>query len=121
MTHIFSIVPEGTAAYDCLVGYLTTWKLVLSQVAAASSELRPKYSEFIRREKYMETLMPTLFHLMPQSAAAGKAFESISSPGFRLLFPGQIFPDADELQVLACCVYYALLGELPAMVRVHKK
>jgi hypothetical protein len=109
-------VPSGTAAYDCLTSYLLSWRLILTLVGGASSELRPKYSEFIRRESFMETLMPALFHLMPHgsSDAATKAFVA---KGPRLE-AADVAAEDDELQLLACSVFYLLLKQLPAMVGI---
>ena len=59
-------VPPDTAAHDCLTSYLLTWKLILTLISASSSELRPRFTEFVRREKFLETLVPSLFHLMPK-------------------------------------------------------
>ena len=59
-------VPPDTAAHECLTSYLLTWKLILTLVSGASTELRPRFTEFVRREKFLETLVPSLFHLMPK-------------------------------------------------------
>ena len=59
-------VPPDTAAHECLTSYLLTWKLILTLVSGAGSELRPRFTEFVRREKFLETLVPSLFHLMPK-------------------------------------------------------
>ena len=37
-------------------------------MSGASAELRPKFTEFVRREGFLETLVPSLFHLMPKRA-----------------------------------------------------
>ena len=59
-------VPPDTAAHECLTSYLLTWKLILTLVSGAGSELRPRFTEFVRREQFLETLVPSLFHLMPK-------------------------------------------------------
>ena len=70
-------VPPDTAAHECLTSYLLTWKLILTLVSGASSELRPRFTEFVRREKFLETLVPSLFHLMPK-----RTFETSLTPEF---------------------------------------
>ena len=58
-------LPVPSAVYTACMAYLLTWKLVLSLIAEASAELRPKYSAFLRKNNYLRTLMDTLFHIMP--------------------------------------------------------
>jgi hypothetical protein len=54
-----------TQAYLLTVTLLLTWKLIQKLIGLASSELRPKICQFLRRRGHVDTLMETLFHLVP--------------------------------------------------------
>ena len=57
--------PIGSAAYSSTLTYLLTWRLIISIIESVSGDdLRPKYSEFLRRGGHLETLMMVLFHTM---------------------------------------------------------
>ena len=67
-------LPVPSAVYTACMAYLLTWKLVLSLIAQASAELRPKYSAFLRKNNYLRTLMDTLFHIMPMKVFLKSGF-----------------------------------------------
>ena len=67
-------LPVPSAVYTACMAYLLTWKLVLSLIAQASAELRPKYSAFLRKNNYLRALMDTLFHIMPMKVFLKSGF-----------------------------------------------
>jgi len=115
-------LPVPSAAHTAIMAYLLTWKLILSLIAGASPELRPKYSAFLRKNNAVKTLMKTLFHIMPMKISEGSTSENIGDFGKRpdlkcKIQSVQELTDGTEMNELACCVYYNLLKHLPAMVR----
>eukprot|EP00094_Tigriopus_californicus_P008308 TCALIF_08004-PA protein Name:"Similar to ltn1 E3 ubiquitin-protein ligase listerin (Xenopus tropicalis)" AED:0.24 eAED:0.24 QI:0/1/0.71/1/1/1/7/0/933 len=130
------ILPEDTTAHTYTLAYVLTWRLILRLTSQASVELRPKYSETMRREEHMDILIPTLFHLMqipnldlredgkyfrgeallpPQM---GPALGNYCQPDSRLMCPkSRQHHDGDELQGMACKTYRDLLRQLPALIR----
>ncbi len=100
-------LPEGSPAGACAAAFLMAWRLALRLVAGSGrsggADLRPKYSEFLRREGLLGELMPVLFHLLPAAAATAEAeCSSTDLPGF------------------ASSVYLNLLRHLPALVSALK-
>ena len=58
-------LPAGSAAYNTTLCYLMAWQVAISLVEKVSGDdLRPKYSEFLRKGTHLDTLMMALFHLM---------------------------------------------------------
>ena len=58
-------LPIESAAYNSTLTYLLTWRLIISLVKNISGDdLRPKYSEFLRKGGHLETVMMLLFHTM---------------------------------------------------------
>ena len=45
-------LPVPSAVYTACMAYLLTWKLILSLIAQASPELRPKYPAFLRKNNF---------------------------------------------------------------------
>ena len=68
-----ALFPTKSQAYVLTMSLLLSWKLILKLISMASSELRPKISEFLRRRGHIKTLMETVFHLMtlPKDLASG--------------------------------------------------
>merc|ERR1719322_1832946 len=57
--------PLGSAAFNSTLTYLLAWRLIIELIENVSGDdLRPKYSEFLRRGGHMETVMMVLFHTM---------------------------------------------------------
>ncbi|XP_036204835.1 E3 ubiquitin-protein ligase listerin isoform X4 [Myotis myotis] len=50
-----------------VLGYLLTWKLILTFFKAASSQLRALYSMYLRKTKSLNKLLYHLFRLMPEN------------------------------------------------------
>ena len=47
-------IPAGTVAHHITTGYLLAWKIVLVFLDAAGDELGPKYTEYLKSEKYFD-------------------------------------------------------------------
>ena len=57
--------PVESAAYNSTLTYLLTWRLILALVENVSGDdLRPKYSEFLRRGGHLEIAMMLIFHMI---------------------------------------------------------
>ena len=58
-------MPRDSAAYNSTLTYLLTWHLIITLIEYVSGDdLRPKYSEFLRRGGHLESVMMLLFHTM---------------------------------------------------------
>ena len=58
-------LPLGSAAFNSTITYLLAWRLTITLIENVSGDdLRPKYSEFLRRGGHLETIMMVLFHTM---------------------------------------------------------
>ena len=58
-------MPRDSAAYNTTLTYLMTWHLIITLIEYVSGDdLRPKYSEFLRRGGHLESVMMLLFHTM---------------------------------------------------------
>ncbi len=99
-------LPRGTPARSCAAAFLMAWRLALRLVAGAGKgekaavDLRPKYSEFLRRGGFLDELMPVLFHLLPSASRKQEVNEEVTT----------------DLSSLASSVYLNLLRHLPALV-----
>ncbi|CAO2632254.1 E3 ubiquitin-protein ligase listerin [Lemmus lemmus] len=108
-----------------VLGYLLTWKLILTFFKAASSQLRALYSMYLRKTKSLNKLLYHLFRLMPENPTYGETAIEVSNKDPKTFF-------TEELQLsirgtatlpyhiphLACSVYHMTLKDLPAMVRL---
>ena len=115
------LLPTDSQSYIYTMSLLLTWKLILRLIALASSELRPKVSEFLRRRGHMDTLMETMFHLMvlPKDLASGSPSKTKRAFGSEPPLPCILGNDevGEELKELSASVYYGLLRDLPALIR----
>lgn len=108
-----------------VLGYLLTWKLILTFFKAASSQLRALYSMYLRKTKSLNKLLYHLFRLMPENPTYTEA--AVEPPNKD---PKTFFTDELQLSIretatlpyhiphLACSVYHMTLKDLPAMVRL---
>ena len=62
-------IPAGTVAHHITTGYLLAWKIVLVFLNAAGDELGPKYTEYLKSEKYFDKFLRHLFILIPPGEA----------------------------------------------------
>ncbi|XP_030060139.1 E3 ubiquitin-protein ligase listerin [Microcaecilia unicolor] len=133
LTNILADIPVGELAvvqplseeFCYILGYLLTWKLILSFFKAASSQLRVLYSQYLRKCKSLNKLLYHLFRLMPENPTfPGQIVES-SNKETKTFFTEELNATiqetamlSSEIAHLACSVYYTTLKDLPAMVRL---
>ncbi|XP_007899350.1 E3 ubiquitin-protein ligase listerin [Callorhinchus milii] len=133
LENIFSNVPVGeytvieplSEAYYCVLGYLLAWKLILVFFKASQSELRVQYATYLRKSKSLHKLLQHLFRLMPENPTIPGQVSDSSSKGTKTLFTEHhtiLLQETEnlhtELPQLACSVYYSVLEDLPATVRL---
>ncbi|CAH2219322.1 E3 ubiquitin- ligase listerin [Pelobates cultripes] len=110
----------------CLVlGYLLTWKLILTFFKASSSQLRALYSQYLRKTKNLNKLLCNLFKLMPHNPVLPGQVSDATNKELKTLFTEELHLTVKgfatlqyEIPHLACCVYHITLKDLPAMVRL---
>ncbi|XP_072116707.1 E3 ubiquitin-protein ligase listerin isoform X1 [Mobula birostris] len=133
LENMFSNVPVGeyteieplSAAYYCILGYLLSWKLLLVFFKASPSELRAIYASYLRDSKCLHKLLQNLFRLMPENPTLPGQIADSTSKGVRTLFSEKhaiLLQETKalhtEIPKLACTVYYGVLENLPATVRL---
>ncbi|KAM4863745.1 E3 ubiquitin-protein ligase listerin isoform X2 [Urocitellus parryii] len=108
-----------------VLGYLLTWKLILTFFKAASSQLRALYSMYLRKTKSLNKLLYHLFRLMPENPTYGEAAIEVSNKDPKTFFTEELQLSIRETTTLpyhiphlACSVYHMTLKDLPAMVRL---
>ncbi|KAL1788946.1 E3 ubiquitin-protein ligase listerin [Sigmodon hispidus] len=121
---IVSIKPLSEDFY-CVLGYLLTWKLILTFFKAASSQLRALYSMYLRKTKSLNKLLYHLFRLMPENPTYGETAVEVSNKDPKTFFTEELQLSIREtatlpyhIPQLACSVYHMTLKDLPAMVRL---
>lgn len=91
--------------------YLLAWKLLLTHFTNSNEELRAEYANYLRREKYLNELLATLFRILPEKPNEKRCPVEESRLEEKYLL-------ADEfVHNLAFETYYDLLRTLPALVR----
>ncbi|XP_042637268.1 E3 ubiquitin-protein ligase listerin [Orycteropus afer afer] len=108
-----------------VLGYLLTWKLILTFFKAASSQLRALYSMYLRKTKSLNKLLYHLFRLMPENPTYGESVLEFSNKDPKTFFTEELRLSIRETATLpyqiphlACSVYHMTLKDLPAMVRL---
>ncbi|XP_006899467.1 PREDICTED: E3 ubiquitin-protein ligase listerin [Elephantulus edwardii] len=121
---IVTIKPLSEDFYYVL-GYLLTWKLILTFFKAASSQLRALYSMYLRKTKSLNKLLYHLFRLMPENPTCGESVIEFSNKDPKTFFTEELHLRIRETSALpyqiphlACSVYHMTLKDLPAMVRL---
>nr|XP_006628262.1 PREDICTED: E3 ubiquitin-protein ligase listerin isoform X1 [Lepisosteus oculatus] len=121
----FAVVQSLSDEYCCILGYLLTWKLVLTFFKASSSHLRVQYSLYLRKSKSLNKLLFHLFRLMPENPVYLSQAVEPGNKDSRTFFTESLLlsvRESDglkwEIPHLACSVYYSTLKDLPAMVRL---
>jgi len=102
-------IPPGCAAHTAAMGFLLSWRVILTLISAAGQELRPRYSEFLRIRGHLDQLLDLLFRLLPSSP--------VPSPDY---FCPELHPSAfptSELEQLAGSCWVAVCRHLPALAR----
>ncbi|XP_067896603.1 E3 ubiquitin-protein ligase listerin isoform X2 [Heterodontus francisci] len=131
LENIFCSTPVGQYAdieplsesYYCILGYLLAWKLLLTFFKASPSELRAIYATYLRKSKCLHKLLQHLFRLMPENPTIPGQTADSTSKGLRTLFSEKhaiLLHEAlhTEVPKVACAVYYSVLEDLPATVRL---
>ncbi|XP_017397409.1 E3 ubiquitin-protein ligase listerin [Cebus imitator] len=108
-----------------VLGYLLTWKLILTFFKAASSQLRALYSMYLRKTKSLNKLLYHLFRLMPENPTYGETAIEVPNKDPKTFFTEELQLSIRETATLpyhiphlACSVYHMTLKDLPAMVRL---
>ncbi|XP_060054558.1 E3 ubiquitin-protein ligase listerin [Erinaceus europaeus] len=108
-----------------VLGYLLTWKLILTFFKAASSQLRALYSMHLRKTKSLNKLLYHLFRLMPENPTYADTTTELSNKEPKTFFTEELHLRIRETATLphhiphlACSVYHMTLKDLPAMVRL---
>ncbi|KAJ6662463.1 hypothetical protein lerEdw1_011876 [Lerista edwardsae] len=121
----FAVVQPLSEEFCLILGYLLTWKLILTFFKAASSQLRALYSQYLRRTKSLNKLLYHLFRLMPENPAIPGPTAELPNKDVKTYFTEELDLDIkDKLALpsqilhLACSVYFMTLKDLPAMVRL---
>ncbi|XP_051871112.1 E3 ubiquitin-protein ligase listerin isoform X3 [Pristis pectinata] len=133
LDNMFSNIPVGeytdieplSEAYYCILGYLLAWKLLLVFFKASPSELRAIYAPYLRDSKCLHKLLQNLFRLMPENPTLPGQIADSASKGLCTLFTEKhaiLLQETKalhtEIPKLACAVYYSVLEDLPATVRL---
>ncbi|TKC42994.1 hypothetical protein EI555_016392, partial [Monodon monoceros] len=108
-----------------VLGYLLTWKLILTFFKAAASQLRALYSMYLRKTKSLNKLLYHLFRLMPENPTFAETAVELANKDPKTFFTEELqlgIRDTSTLPYhiphLACSVYHMTLKDLPAMVRL---
>ena len=102
-------IPPGTVSFSVSVGYLLAWRVILALLQASGDELRPKYTEFLKSEDLLFSLMGNLFRLLPKNASQNRS-----------LFRSSLEisePTMEKVPELAGSVWISLCRHLPAVAR----
>ncbi|XP_072178286.1 E3 ubiquitin-protein ligase listerin-like [Diadema setosum] len=122
-----TLVEPGSEAFAQARSCLLVWRLYLSIFRAASMEVRAQYSSYLKKTKGIHSLLASLFCLMPESPTIGHGRSTTPSKGSQVtmfsekpvLSPkGAPLKSVDEVQHLACSVYYSILKNVPAIARM---
>ncbi|KAG9486176.1 hypothetical protein GDO78_008978 [Eleutherodactylus coqui] len=121
----FAVIQPLKEEFCSVLGYLLTWKLILTFFKAASSQLRALYSQYLRKTKSLNKLLYNLFRLMPHMPILPGQAGDASCKEPRTFFMEELDLSVQgcstlqyEIPHLACCVYHITLKDLPAMVRL---
>uniref|UniRef100_A0A671VDD3 E3 ubiquitin-protein ligase listerin n=1 Tax=Sparus aurata TaxID=8175 RepID=A0A671VDD3_SPAAU len=113
----FAVVQPLSVEYSCILGYLLSWKLLLTFFKSSPSHLRAHYAQYLKRSCSLNKLLLHLFKLMPENPIyPGQGAETRET---RTFFTESLSLSVEwELPHLACSVYYSTVQDLPAMVRL---
>uniref|UniRef100_A0A8C6XTX6 E3 ubiquitin-protein ligase listerin n=1 Tax=Naja naja TaxID=35670 RepID=A0A8C6XTX6_NAJNA len=121
----FAEIQPMSVEFCIILGYLLTWKLILSFFKGASSQLRALYSQYLRRTKSLNKLLYHLFRLMPENPTFPGSTSELSNKDVKTYFTEELDLDikdtlamSSHIPHLACTVYCMTLKDLPAMVRL---
>lgn len=118
-----TVVETGSEAYMQTCSYLLAWRLYLTIFRAASMEVRAQYSSYLKQTKGIHSLLESLFCLMPEdptlerSATPSKGSQVTMFSKHPDLSPKASHVEVNEVQHLACSVYFSILQNVPAIAR----
>ncbi|XP_074853382.1 E3 ubiquitin-protein ligase listerin isoform X2 [Carettochelys insculpta] len=114
----FAVVQPLSEEFCFILGYLLTWKLILTFFQAASSQ-------YLRRTKNLNKLLYHLFRLMPENPVVSGPATEVADKDTKTFFTEELCLSVRDTAVLssqiphlACSVYHMTLKDLPAMVRL---
>ncbi|XP_051781695.1 E3 ubiquitin-protein ligase listerin [Erpetoichthys calabaricus] len=121
----FVPVLSSSDEYYYVLGYLLSWKLIISFFKASCSQLRVLYSYHLKKSKCLNRLLCHLFRLMPVNPSySEQSTESCHMDSKTFFTESQILNMfetnflSSDIPHLSCSVYYGTLKYLPAMVRL---
>ncbi|CAN2387615.1 Listerin E3 ubiquitin protein ligase 1 [Pristimantis euphronides] len=121
----FAVIQPLKEEFCFVLGYLLTWKLILTFFKAASSQLRALYSQYLRKTKSLNKLLYNLFKLMPYTPVLPGQASEVSCKEPKTFFTEELNLTVKgcatlqhEIPHVACSVYHITLKDLPAMVRL---
>nr|CAD7403615.1 unnamed protein product [Timema cristinae] len=114
------VVQPHTDAYTFTLAYLLLWDIVLDMCGWAGPQLRYHYAAGLSNKGLMQTLLQTVFCLMPEEIlrlldVKGSKISEVLMSGLNLKYG--VSSRSETLQDLACWMYFCSLRRLPAMVR----
>lgn len=110
-------VEPFTDSYTYTFAYLLLWDILLYLCEKSSTELRFQYADWLRKEDLLNSLLSSIFKLMPlgvfqsESAKLGSWF--VEKTTLSLEEP----ITSEKIERLNCSVYASTLAQLPATVR----
>uniref|UniRef100_A0A4X2KDT1 E3 ubiquitin-protein ligase listerin n=1 Tax=Vombatus ursinus TaxID=29139 RepID=A0A4X2KDT1_VOMUR len=121
----FAVIQPLSEEFCYVLGYLLSWKLILTFFKAATSQLRALYSLYLRRTKNLNKLLYHLFRLMPEIPAYVGPGVELPNKETKTFFTEELHLHVRETATLssqiphlACSVYQITLKDLPAIVRL---
>uniref|UniRef100_A0AAQ5Z1H0 E3 ubiquitin-protein ligase listerin n=1 Tax=Amphiprion ocellaris TaxID=80972 RepID=A0AAQ5Z1H0_AMPOC len=120
----FAVVQPLSVEYSCILGYLLTWKLLLTFFKSSPSHLRAHYAQYLKRSCSLNKLLLHLFKLMPENpvypshGSETRETKTFFTEGLFLAVNSKQSTHTYTLPHLACSVYYSTVQDLPAMVRL---
>ncbi|XP_039275962.1 E3 ubiquitin-protein ligase listerin [Nilaparvata lugens] len=114
-------VEPFTDSYTYTLAYLFLWLSILELCDKADSQLRFMYTGWIKENQFINTLMKTLFCLMPEEAIHTKNQEG-NVKFIQDLYAAppdvsKVMWDSSMVAHLSCFTYHRLLARMPSEVR----
>lgn len=115
----FCYIEPASDCHVVILAYLMNWIHLIELFANLDTELRACFASFLREAGFLFKLFDNLFKLMPYSAEdqehAHVPLNDMFKQEVELHLDAE--PSSNELQHLACRVYYAALRKMPASAR----
>ncbi|CAH0381774.1 unnamed protein product [Bemisia tabaci] len=116
------LVAPLTDSYSYTLAYLSLWSVIFKMVAKADSQLRARYTLWIRNENLISNLILNLMRLLPSSVVLLKMHDTNWKQILKSFTDKQTLVtdeqwDSKKLSNLVCWTYYNALHRLPALIR----